>query len=128
MDGKISNKISFLSLIMIVGVIMYHSDLRYLSDYATILSMVIMPYFFAVSGFFAVRGLTRTNCFERIKKRVKTLLIPYILWNLVQVIYYLIVSNNYNRVGAKVDFFPAFTKVAFMGRVKRAALLIKGTG
>lgn len=101
MDGKISNKISFLSLIMIVGVIMYHSDLRYLSEYATILSMVIMPYFFAVSGFFAVRGLTRANCFERIKKRVKTLLIPYILWNLVQVIYYLIGSGFSYRLSFK---------------------------
>lgn len=98
MDQKISNKISFLSLIMICGVVMYHSDLRYLSNYATILSMVIMPYFFAVSGYFAVRGLTKENQFARIKKRIGTLLIPYLLWNVVQCIYYLIASGFTYRI------------------------------
>ncbi len=108
MEANISRKISVLSLIMVTGVAMYHSDLRYLTDYATVLSMVIMPYFFTITGYFAIKGITKENQYKRIGKRVKTLLVPYILWNLIQLVYYMISTGFSYRLSVKqalVSFF-----------------------
>lgn len=47
------------------------------------------PFFFLLSGFLffnQLKGLK--DCFVKIKKRIRTLVIPYLLWNLITVFYF----------------------------------------
>ena len=93
MNERISRKISALSLIIVLGIVVYHSDIRYAIPRYFEFSMVYMPYFYMISGYFAFRGLTKENMGRRIAKRCYTLLVPYLLWNVVQCIYYVIVTR-----------------------------------
>ena len=47
-----------------------------------------VPFFFFVSGYYFLKEkkLTLENWKNKIKKRISTLLIPYILWNIIAII------------------------------------------
>ena len=56
-------------------------------------STAVVPLFFAISGYLFLNGATKiSDCFLKIKKRIRTLLVPYILWNIVFVSWFLLLS------------------------------------
>lgn len=98
-------KLKVLSFIMIIMVLYVHSyyleaiDTQYASFVQVFMgnggiSNVAVPLFFAMSGFLFFNDITKiSDCFPKIKKRVKTLLIPYIIWNIVFILWYVILQN-----------------------------------
>ena len=104
-----SNTISFLRFPLIVGVVFIHSQLDDMSirgvhltetvgdfpfyEYCSylisgILSRVAVPFFFFISGFlffFRTNSFTSEVYCQKLKKRVKSIVIPYIFWNLLAI-------------------------------------------
>lgn len=86
MTKEISNKIKFYNLILIVLIFMYHSDGKYylhIGPYLEVLGTMGLSFFFITSAFFMFRGLRKDNLGKRILKRFKTILVPYLFWNLL---------------------------------------------
>lgn len=86
----VSLKFSFYSFICIFIVVLFHSDFRYFYPIIEDLTPVSTSYFFCVSAFFFYRGLNNDNITLRLKRRCKTLLLPYLIWNLIYMIPYII--------------------------------------
>ena len=60
------------------------------------LAVLAMSYFFTVSGFLLFSGLTPKKIPLKIKKRVRTLLIPYLIWQLLSTAYLVAVGAPYS--------------------------------
>ncbi len=97
-DSLKSKVISFLRFPLIVAVTYIHCEPSAISDYKLsgayellyifvreILAGAAVPRFFVISGFlFFVKGpLTPSAYVSKLKKRIQSLLIPYIIWNLL---------------------------------------------
>lgn len=55
---------------------------------------VINPTYFSISGFLFFNGLNAlVDCFPKMKKRARTVLIPFILWNVIVVLEYQLLSH-----------------------------------
>lgn len=68
-----------------------------------------MPVFFFFSGYLLMQGFRFENYFEKIKRRVKRLCVPYVLWNLIFVVSYLAMSSVVPRIQRRVDSFEITT-------------------
>lgn len=135
-----SIKIKVLSFIAIMMVLYIHAVFKeadnypiayYIQDFFAFsgISIVANPTFFAISGFLFFNNIDNVkSCFPRICKRVKTLLIPYVIWNLIFVLWYIILfiipgtssyvnSNIFREIwgnGIIQTFYALFVKpVAF---------------
>lgn len=93
LSKEVSRKLSFFMLGFILIVVLFHSDFRFYYPFIEELTAVSTSYFFCVSAFFFYRGLSKENIAARLKKRCITLLVPYVLWNLIYMIFYL---KSYN--------------------------------
>ena len=55
---------------------------------------VINPTYFTISGLLFFKGIkTITDCFPKMKKRIRTVLVPFVLWNAIAILTYLIFSH-----------------------------------
>ena len=102
-DSLQSKVISFLRFPLIVGVVMIHSDpgavniggtqifdidnfkiYEYTRYFVSeILARIAVPLFFFISGFLFFKGSFSFNSYLlKIKRRTKTIVVPYIIWNL----------------------------------------------
>lgn len=127
-EKLLSELISFLRFPLIVGVVFIHSKPNlflegdpgiYFTSIYRLLSCIIsgcsVPLFFFFSGFlFFKDSFSLATYFSKMKKRVKTILIPYILWNLI-VFGILLVSQEVSgtseltrRIDAPIDFLNIF--------------------
>ena len=88
LNNDISKKLSFFMLGFILIVVLFHSDFRYYYPFIEDLTAVSTSYFFCVSAFFFYKGLNKKNFIIRLRKRCITLLLPYLLWNLLYMIFY----------------------------------------
>lgn len=88
LSKEVSIKISVYMLVYIFIVVLFHSDLRYYYPFIEELTAVSTSYFFCVSAFFFYKGLCTENIGTRLKKRCITLLLPYLLWNLIYILLY----------------------------------------
>lgn len=58
------------------------------------LSLLANPLFYSISGFLFFSGINKNNnCYPKIKKRVRTLFVPYILWNIIFVVWFVLLQN-----------------------------------
>ena len=58
------------------------------------LTGVAVPMFFLISGLLFFKGVNHVNdCLPKIRKRVRSLLVPYVIWNAIFVLWYLILQN-----------------------------------
>lgn len=104
-----SDVISFLRFPLIVGVVMIHvsvstlqceSHIAYNATYylfAQILARIAVPMFFLFSGFLLFHkciDYTRHIYLNKLKSRLKTLLIPYLIWNLITIIVSLVFNHE----------------------------------
>lgn len=93
LSEEISGKFSFFMLGFILIVVLFHSDFRYYYPFIEQLTAVSTSYFFCVSAFFFYKGLSNENIATRLKKRCRTLLLPYLLWNLIYMLLFLEINN-----------------------------------
>lgn len=92
-DIYLSNKISVLSFIAMIGVLLIHTTynesinwpwLYYLQRYLSSISNCAVPFFFIISGYFFFLKITDFKSIVKgIKKRARSLLVPYLLWCLI---------------------------------------------
>lgn len=60
------------------------------------LCRVAVPAFFFISGYYFYKSFDKWNIniwFEKINKRIRTLLVPYILWNLISLLFAIMASG-----------------------------------
>ena len=95
MPPEVSGRIRFLGFLMTAIVVLYHCEFpvdapaagppdavasRLISDLLERLATLAMGHFFAVTGFLLFRGLTFRNWPRKLRSRVFSLLVPYVLW------------------------------------------------
>jgi surface polysaccharide O-acyltransferase-like enzyme len=106
LDKESSNKITFLSFIMSIVIICYHLDpydyfnhiishgsmidsmAFNLNNFFNMLGSIAVAYFFMTSGFLLYYNTDRKNIIRKLVGRITTLLIPYIIWNLIGFLFY----------------------------------------
>lgn len=111
MTNKLSTKISTVSLVLIIFVLMIHSMNFFWAGSQLIYSVglldkvnifvqnfisngfarISVPFFFLISGFLFFRGFSYSSYIFKLKNRLKTLLLPYLFWGaLVVFVYYIL--------------------------------------
>lgn len=100
-----SNKISLLNLLLIVFVLLLHSYYTEASDYPCAMAIqrftgtygltgVAVPMFYLLSGLLFFNGIKAVkDCLPKMRKRVRTLLVPYIIWNIIFVLWYVVLQS-----------------------------------
>lgn len=108
---QFSNKLSYVNYVLSIFIVITHT---YCVDYADIgavnsfqnkvircfleifqshVCQTVVPTFFAISGYLFFRNFTINDLSRKWKSRIKTLLIPYLLWNLIAFVFYYVISN-----------------------------------
>jgi len=113
MTSYLSQKIrfiSFLSIIMVVVLHCYNLDskqngvvLHFDKDYNWFfqnlfsygITRIAVPLFFMISGYLFFLGFTNQKgvLIDKIKKRIKTIMIPYFFWTIMGVLFYFIIQS-----------------------------------
>ena len=70
------------------------------------LMTVTMPAFFFLSGYLLMHNLNRITVMQKIARRVKRLFVPYVIWNLIFVVFLLMLHGTHGFVK---DFFGSRT-------------------
>lgn len=99
MNKFLSYKISFFNFFLSVLIVILHSNCQntlgwvndgsifanavaFMSSILTMMGHLAVPTFFMISGYLFYRNIMGVqDTFTKIKKRIRTLLIPYLLWN-----------------------------------------------
>jgi len=120
MSTNDSNVISILRFPLIIGVICIHAQIGgnggvYLQSlFGEELGRLAVPIFLMISGFLFYsedKKFTKEDYFLKIRKRISTLLIPYLLWNLIAYICYAI-RTDFNLI----EFVKSFWIIDIPGR------------
>lgn len=104
-DPSVSNKITFLSLIFSVSIVCVHLNptwdfqiisndggvfdvsFNYLNDLLTSLGSLAVSFFFLSSAFLLYRSYSIGQFPEKLKRRIMTLFVPLVLWNILCLVY-----------------------------------------
>lgn len=100
MNSYISEVISVSRFPMICGVVMIHSQIFERTNVSLFLGemygRICVPFFYLISGFLFFHGYN--NLFgsykEKLTKRVRSWLIPYILWNFIAYLVYTFITGD----------------------------------
>ena len=100
----LSSKITIFYTLLIVMVVYIHSTYLEMYQYETAnfvwkfwggsgLCSVANPLFFIISGFLLVGGVTTVlDLLKKLRKRVRTVIVPFILWNAIFVLWYVVLD------------------------------------
>lgn len=70
-----------------------HSIPNAIQIFGVSLTSVAVPLFYTISGFLFYNNISKTNdCFPKVKKRIFTLFVPYIIWNVIFVAWYMVLN------------------------------------
>ena len=127
MTKESSNKFRFFSFVSALVVIGYHARLPFLEEYNLVSSAspyisrlydcfcsIAMSFFFMTSGYMLYHGATNENAGKKFGRRIHSLLIPYIIWNLIYMGLYLVFRRDYFKNGI-TDIFYGFIFTPFNG-------------
>ena len=81
------------------------------------LCWMALPTFFMISGWLLFSDFTIRRCPEKIFRRLKRLLIPYVVWNLTFVAFYLTMARFVPRLSARVATFGLGTISGILSKV-----------
>lgn len=113
-ENNIRKKIVILNFILSIIILIYHSNcvramsyehkdfFYYLSNLITDFGFCAVPTFFALSAFLFYRKFSLSQYTSKLKRRFKSLCIPYLLWNLFYCILFVtchyipVIRNNTN--------------------------------
>ena len=100
LDQKTSQRITVLGFLMTCMIVIFHTEVVWdpinAADAAIVESLdhlismgstLAMDYFFLVTGLLLFHALSFQNYHKKIKSRIGSLLIPYVIWQLLTVIY-----------------------------------------
>lgn len=109
MTEEISKRIKVIGFLMTCVIVMYHTGKPdfFVNEYDLKLNMMIaqvndvlaglaMSWFFTVSGFLLFRNLNKITYKFKVVRRINSLLIPYILWQMITVVKQLIQGDELN--------------------------------
>lgn len=95
MDKNISKAIAIMRMPVIIGPIMIHCAIKNIGVGSTmqyILSSIIgevaVPLFYTISGFLFFSKIVPNWYLTKLKSRIRSLLVPYLLWNLIAYLVY----------------------------------------
>ena len=100
----LSSKITIFYTLLIIMVVYIHSAYLEMFQYETSdfvwkfwggygLCSVANPLFFIISGFLLVGGVTTVlDLLKKLRKRVRTVIVPFILWNAIFVLWYVVLD------------------------------------
>ena len=96
-----SNKITLIQFILSVAIVYQHTQWRYsggiifinkIHEFLFYLFEAAVPMFFMISGYLFYRTFSIEKTKEKLKSRVKTLLVPYLIWNVVYAVFFVTMS------------------------------------
>ena len=124
MTKETSNKITFLSFICIIMVVMIHSGnvpytyqgsdvsqnwlLAHIVEIAISsgVARIAVPFFFVVSGYLFFYNVTDTDIFlwyhVKLKSRIFSLMIPYLMWSIIWIFVMLLIRHSHRYLGTNV--------------------------
>lgn len=139
MKKEISLKFSAISFFMTCAIVLYHFKVEpalylgnidekiylFVSNVIDNFANIAMGYFFATTGFFLYRNLDASNVKAKIKKRCFSLLIPYVLWNIIYFIDRIIQGDKFifDEIVFKLIFKPFDGPLWYMLAIFALALL-----
>ena len=109
MEKQLSNKLRWFSFLMTILVVCYHAAPHfiiamigdeiskqkpycYIRNFYDSFGSIALVYFFAASAFLFYAKEESFGC--KIKKRIRTLVIPFAVWNLIYCMFFLFVERN----------------------------------
>lgn len=119
MNKEASNKLRVLSFAFTIVIVGYHSnhiiDHLYTSNMLRIivdniweyLANVAMSFFFMTTGFLLYKDASKDNIYEKLKRRIYTIIIPFALWN---TLYWLLSLSIH---GIQEDIFHILYRFSF---------------
>jgi surface polysaccharide O-acyltransferase-like enzyme len=153
LDKKSSLRISLLRFPLIVGVVFIHaygnilgfggdtvgvSQTNYFTDFtqnliSRELARTAVPIFFLLSGYLFFVGLewSKDNYLKKVKSRIKTLLIPFLFWNIAALLLYAIgqalpaTRDFFVRKQDLVANFGAFDYIRVIFGIGRSPILLQ---
>ena len=125
------NAISNLKALMLLGVVVNHAwaasqyittpqipPVHFVSWFSNVLIVSGLPVFFFLSGYFAGRKSDELLTWEGFRtmlwKKMRSLAMPYLAWNLLFIVFYLSVGGFVPRIGQRVDSFHLNTVQGFL--------------
>jgi hypothetical protein len=110
-DKELREKIPVISFLMMMEVLLYHCespdnalavsalDLQLNTAIDNFVigvpSLLCMSWFFGLTGFLLFRNLSFQNLGSKLKTRVQTLLVPYLLWQIIYIIKSILQGNSW---------------------------------
>jgi surface polysaccharide O-acyltransferase-like enzyme len=132
MDKYLSDKIKLLSFLAIVLVVILHSNNGFLffyqtswTDYSVFtknfisnnVTLIAVPFFFTFSGYLFFINYNATSLLKKLKKRITTLILPYLIWSAIGLVTLFVFSKAWWFESNYFDQF-SLTKLIFSLSVK----------
>ncbi len=128
------NRLQHLKTLLLLGVVICHAwsghqyiktdqipPVHFVRWFSNVLISSGLPVFFFLSGYFASRHfeeyLTWDGYKTLIKKKVLTLAVPYLLWNVIFILFYLAAGSVVPRIGQRVAKFHLDTLYGFIDKL-----------
>lgn len=103
MNKYLSNKLTILYTVLIIMVVYIHSYYLEAEQYWTAsflqkltgggICRIANCLFFAISGYLFARNIhSNSDVFHKMRKRLRTLLIPYLIWNVIFILWYVLLD------------------------------------
>lgn len=116
------NKIILFSFLMGVVIVYQHvrfgnEDVQWLNElhlFRVFLGKTCVPMFFAISGYLFFRGFKWNKLKSKLHRRVHTLLIPYLIWNILYVIFMVFMSKTGLMTSLEVELSPQGIIIAIL--------------
>lgn len=122
MELQYRNKITYLSFVLAVMIVIRHSSSigiydnlsathYWIEKFISDITDMVVPIFFAVSGFLFYQNFDFSKLRKKLTSRVSSLLIPFVIWNLIGFGFYFIINHIpilASRTGVTVDFNGIF--------------------
>lgn len=126
MNKELSNKIIVLMLVFTIWMVIYHSNfipVEYSNKldknlYTVFFRLIygygyiVMKFFFQTSSFLLYYNINDGNCKAKMKRRLQSLLIPYILWNFIALVMNML---SHGFIPSLSSIFDGFTFEPFDG-------------
>lgn len=127
MDLKTKNKITYVNFLLSSFIIFHHAYnvnvydlsntlLGTIEKYLLSAFEVAVPLFFIISGYLFFYNCDKTNIKNKLKKRFKSLIVPYLLWNLIGYFYFQIV-NLFPFI--RDNYFGVIENFSIIGMIKQ---------
>lgn len=132
MKKEISNKITNINFILTMLVVLLHSNYMYLasnsvSSYsiASLINALVtgichigVPTFFCISSYLFFRNFHLSKYKEKLKSRVKSLVIPYFFWSIFFLIYVVVITNIVIKLNVPIQIELASIEYDFFSFLK----------